>query len=72
MGRLLDRAFAEAAKLPETEQDAIAALVLAELDAERKWDDLFAKSQDLLSKLAYEARAEYRSGETEPLDPDKL
>ena len=72
MGRLLDRAFAEAAKLPETEQEAIAALVLAELDSERKWDDLFAKSQDLLSKLAQEARDEYRAGETEPLDPEKL
>jgi predicted amidophosphoribosyltransferase len=72
MGRLLERAFAEAAKLPETEQEAIAALVLAELDSEQKWDDLFAKSQDLLSKLAREARDEYRSGQTEPLDPDKL
>lgn len=72
MGRLLDRAFAEAAKLPEKEQDAIAALVLAELDSERKWDDLFANSQDLLAKLAREARDEYRAGQTEPLDPDKL
>jgi predicted amidophosphoribosyltransferase len=72
MGRLLERAFAEAAKLPETEQEAIAALVLAELDSERKWDDLFAKSQDLLSKLAQEARDECRAGQTEPLDPDKL
>lgn len=72
MSRLLDRAFAEAAKLPESEQEAIAALVLAELDSERKWDDLFAKSQDVLSKLAREARDEYRAGQTEPLDPDKL
>lgn len=72
MGRLLERAFAEAAKLPETEQEAIAALVLAELDSERKWDDLFAGSQDLLSKLTEEARDEYRTGETELLDPEKL
>ena len=72
MGRLLDRAFAEAAKLPEIEQEAIAALVLAELDSERRWDDLFAKSQDLLYEFAREAREEHRSGESELLDPDKL
>jgi hypothetical protein len=72
MGRLLDKAFAEAAKLPETDQEAIAALVLAEVASEKKWDDLFAKSQDLLSKLAKEARDEYREGETEPLDADEM
>ena len=72
MGRLLETAFAEAAKLPETEQEAIAALILAELDSERRWDALFAKSQDLLSRLAKEARDEHRAGDTEPLDPDKL
>ncbi len=72
MGRLLEKAFAEATKLPETDQEAIGALVLAELESERKWDDLFAKSQDLLTKLAQEAREEDRSGQTEPLDPDTL
>ncbi len=72
MGRLLDRAIAEATKLPETDQEAIGALVLAELESEHRWDELFAKSQDLLSKLAQEARDEHRSGLTEPLDPDKL
>ena len=72
MGRLLEKAIAEAAKLPEPEQEAIGALILSELESERRWDDLFAKSQDLLAKLAEEARQEYRGGLTEPLDPEKL
>lgn len=72
MGRLLDRVIAETAKLPEEEQEAFAAFMLAELESERRWDELFAKSQDLLAHMADEAREEYRAGLTEPLDPDKL
>ena len=64
--------MAEASKLPEQEQEAFAAWILAELESERRWDDLFARSQDMLAKMAEEARREYRSGLTEPLDPDKL
>jgi hypothetical protein len=72
MGGLLETAIAEAAKLPEPDQEAIGALILAELESERRWDELFGKSQDLLAELAGEARREYRAGLTEPLDPNKL
>ncbi len=72
MGRLLEKVIAEASKLPEEEQEAFAALMLSELESERRWDDLFARSQDLLARMAEEARQEYRTGMTEPLDPDKL
>jgi hypothetical protein len=72
MGKLLEMAIAETAKLPEQEQEAVGAWILAELESERRWDELFAKSQDVLAKLAEEARQEYRAGLTEPLDPDKL
>jgi hypothetical protein len=44
----------------------------AELDAERRWQERFAHSADLLAKLADEALAEYREGRTQPLDPDML
>ena len=54
------------------EQEAFAAFMLAELESERRWDALFAQSQDLLARMAEEARQEYRAGLTEPLDPDKL
>jgi len=72
MGRLLERVITETAKLPDAEQEAFAAFMLAELESEKRWDDLFARSQDFLAKMAAEARREYRAGLTEPLDPDKL
>ena len=72
MTKLLEKAMAEASKLPEPEQEAFAAWILSELESERRWDDLFARSQDLLAKMAEETRREYRAGLTEPLDPDKL
>lgn len=72
MGQLLEKAIAETAKLPEAEQEAVGAWILAELESERRWDHLFAKSQDLLSRMAEEARQEYRAGLTESLDPEKL
>lgn len=72
MGRLLEKAMAEAAKLPEPDQEAIGALILSEIESERRWDELFAQSQDLLAKMAEEARQEYEAGLTEPLDLDKL
>jgi predicted amidophosphoribosyltransferase len=72
MTTLLEKAMAEASKLPEREQEAFAAWILAELESERRWDDLFARSQDLLRTIAEEAHREYQAGRTEPLDFDKL
>ena len=57
---LLEKAFAEAAKLPEPEQNALATLVLEEMDAEKAWEASFAKSQDVLSQLAEQALATHR------------
>jgi len=70
MGELLQRAVAEASKLPEAEQEAVGAWLLAELESERRWDDLFAKSQDMLLAMAADAIREDEAGLTEPLDPD--
>jgi hypothetical protein len=67
MTHLLDKAITEVAKLPASEQDAVAALVLEELASEKRWSLPFAKSQDQLAKLAEEALAEYASGQTKPL-----
>jgi hypothetical protein len=72
MTKLLEKAFAEAAKLPDADQDALAQAVLAELGSERRWDELFAASADVLSELAEEALAEHRAGRTKRLDPDTL
>ena len=67
MTQLLEKAFSEDAKLPASEQDAVAALVIEELASEKRWSSSFANSQDLLAKLAEEALAEYASGQTKPL-----
>ncbi|MGH8477463.1 MAG: hypothetical protein ACRERV_01840 [Methylococcales bacterium] len=60
MTELLDKAFAEASKLNETEQNCFARWLLHELESEKKWGEMFAESQDLLSQLADEALAEHR------------
>ena len=67
MTQLLDKALSEAAKLPEQEQDALAAILLTEIESESRWANSFASSQDVLSSLAAEARAEYAAGKTKPL-----
>jgi hypothetical protein len=72
MTKLLEKAFAEAAKLPDDDQDALAQAVLAELASERRWDELFAASPEMLRDLAEEALAEHRAGRTKPLDPNTL
>lgn len=72
MTRLLQRAFEEASKLPASEQDALGRLLLDELVSERRWEELFAGSHDLLAALAEQALAEHRAGRTEKLDPEKL
>lgn len=66
MTQLLEKALSEVAKLPPSEQDVLAAILLEELASEQKWGELFAKSQDKLAELAEEALAEHRSGKTKP------
>ena len=72
MTKLLEEAFAEASKLPEQEQDALAAVILEELASERRWDQAFADSADLLAQLADQALAEHRAGKAHVLDPERL
>ena len=72
MGKVLEQALAELTKLPEAEQDAVGAWILAELESERRWEDLVARSPDLLAEMAEEAIREDEAGLTQPLDPEKL
>jgi len=71
MTELLERAFTEASKLPEKEQDAMAALLLEELKSERRWDAAFAASPEQLSKMARAALREFETGETRPMDAER-
>jgi hypothetical protein len=72
MTRVLESAFAEAAKLPPDEQDRIGQWLLAELADERSWDEQFRNSQDVLARLADEALEEIARGHVTVLDPAKL
>jgi hypothetical protein len=73
MDKLLEKAIAEAATLPADDQEAIGAWLLAEIEAERRWDALFDRpSSAAIEKMADEALRAHASGLTEPLDPDTL
>ena len=67
MTELLDRVVEKARRLPDPEQDAIAALILEELEDEVRWGKAFACSRDALAKLSQEAMAEVRAGKTRKL-----
>lgn len=72
MTELLERAIARLKTLPTSEQDAIAAMILEELEDEMQWDETFSNSKGALAKLAAEAMAEYRAGKTQELDLETL
>jgi hypothetical protein len=67
MTKLLEKVFAQAARLPAGEQDAFAEFVLAELESEERWTRAFAASQEELASLAQEAAADDKAGRTRPL-----
>ncbi len=68
MTELLEKAFAEASKLSPEEQDFLAQILLDDLAPEELWEQSFAQSEDKLARLADKALAEYRRGETKPLE----
>jgi hypothetical protein len=72
MTKLLERAFKEASKLPEVEQNALAKWVIEELKSEDRWEKAFAGSEDILDRLADEALAAHKDGKTKPMDIEKL
>jgi hypothetical protein len=72
MTELLEQAIAKLKTRPISEQDSIAAMILEEIEDDNRWDESFARSPDLLAKLATEAMAEHRAGKTQELDPGTL
>jgi hypothetical protein len=72
MTELLEQAITKLKTRPISEQDSIAALILEELEDDNRWDESFARSPDLLAKLAAEAMAEHHAGKTQELDPETL
>ncbi len=72
MTKALKKAFEAASRLPDREQDELAAAILEELAADERWEAALAQSQRALERLADEALKEHRAGRTETLDPDAL
>jgi hypothetical protein len=64
MTELLEKEFSEVSKLDESQQNSFARWLLEELASERRWEKAFNDSQDLLSRLADEALAEYQADKT--------
>jgi hypothetical protein len=65
MNALLDKAISAIQKLPEAEQEAIAREVLERIEADARWEQLFAdpRSEALLERLADGARKEIDRGD---------
>ncbi len=69
MGEALEKAISEASKLPEKEQEAIGAWLLAEIESDRRRDELFAEQGTVLEGMADQALDEHNQGLTKPLVP---
>ncbi len=74
MTQELQAVFAAAAQLPDEEQDALAAVITQEMNAERRWGELFAspESEDLLARLADTAIADHRGGRSRKFDLSEM
>ena len=72
MTQLMEKALAEIKKLPEADQDAIAAIILEEISDELRWDEAFARSQDELATLADRVREDIQAGRVRNAGIDEL
>lgn len=72
MSQLLELAVAEARKLSDTEQDAIAALILEEIEDDRRWEKALACSPAKLAALAARAEEQVRAGRCRAVGFDEL
>ena len=72
MTQLLEQALHQVQLLPQSEQDAIATLILDELADERRWNESFARSQDQLARVAAKVREDIRAGRVKSGGIDQL
>ena len=72
MTRLLEEAIAKMQKLPMSEQDAIASLILEELADEQRWQEAFTGSQEQLAAMAAKVRQDIREGRVKKAGIDEL
>ena len=72
MTTLLETAFEKASELSEIEQNRFAKLFMDEIQAEKKWDNLFSESEDVLADMADMALEDYNKNDTAPLMQEEL
>ena len=58
--------------MPPEKQDAIAAVILEELEDERLWDKAFAESQNKLAQLARKVWADIKADRIKKMGIDEL
>ena len=68
MTELVEKAFNEVSRLPEKDQEELAAFLLEELASENRWHALLSSSAETLGQLARETEREIEAGETTPFD----
>lgn len=74
MTKLLEEALKRIASLPQDKQDHLAATLLAEIEADERWEATLAspKSLGLLNEWAEEALRDLEEGRTEDLEPEEM
>ena len=72
MTQLMEKALVRIRSLPKTDQDALASIILDEIEDEQRWDAAFSASQDQLANLASKARAEVKAGRAREMGIDEL
>ena len=72
MTQLLEKVLTEVQKLPPEKQDAIAAVILEELEDAQLWDKAFSESQDKLAELAQKVRTDIKAGRIKKMGIDEL
>ncbi|NEN90088.1 MAG: hypothetical protein F6K48_14685 [Okeania sp. SIO3H1] len=71
MTKLLEEAIAALTKLPESEQDGIATLILEEIASEKRVQEASDKSQSQLGQQAEEASDEFRQDDAKTVAREK-
>jgi len=72
MTTLLETAFQKASTLSEIEQNRFAKLFMEEIASEKKWDNLFGQSEDILGDMADMVLEDYNNKDTTPLSQEQL
>lgn len=72
MTKLLQEVVAKLQSLADCDQDAMASLILSELQDEERWQASFASSQEALTRLAEKARQDVLAGKVRQAGFDEL